>query len=64
MNNLKEEYKQIKEVEPHVDMKSDWFAIMDSVLCPDRESSTEVDSCAALTLAKSPEHERASGMLF
>lgn len=64
VNNLKEEYKQIKEMEPHVDVTSDWFAILDSVLCPDEESSTEVDSTAVLTQPKSPQHEHVNGMLF
>lgn len=56
VNNLKEEYKKIKEINPHVDVKSDWFAILDSVLSP-VEYSTEVDSTAVLTQPKSPEQE-------
>lgn len=64
VNNLKEEYKKIKEMDPHVDVQSDWFAILDGVLCPDGEASTEVYSSAVLTQPKSPQHEHVSGMLF
>lgn len=61
VNNLKEEYRKIKEVDPHGDVKSNWFAILDSVLGPGGETSTEVNS-AVLTQPKSPEDERVNGM--
>lgn len=55
VDSLKQEYKKIKEVEPYKDVKSDWFAILDGVLSPDGEASTEMDSFAVLTQFKSPE---------
>ncbi|XP_044041419.1 uncharacterized protein LOC122870995 isoform X2 [Siniperca chuatsi] len=56
VNNLKEEYRKIKEVEPYGDVKCDWFAILEGVLGPGGETSTEVDSSAVLTQPKSPEY--------
>ncbi|XP_028287104.1 uncharacterized protein LOC114452117 isoform X7 [Parambassis ranga] len=39
VDNLKAEYKRIKQVEPHREIKSDWFAILDSVIGPGPELS-------------------------
>lgn len=64
VNNLKEEYRRIKELEPYRDVRNDWFAILDGVLGPGGETSTEVDSSAALTQPNSPEVEHVNGMLF
>ncbi|XP_037616689.1 uncharacterized protein LOC119482862 isoform X2 [Sebastes umbrosus] len=55
VNNLIEEYRRIREVEPYGDDRNDWFAILDSVLSPGGETYTEVDSSAVLTQPKSPE---------
>lgn len=63
VNSLKQEYKKIKEVEPYEDVKSDWFAILDGVLSPDGEVSTEMDSFA-VTEFKSPADEYINGKLF
>ncbi|XP_032360897.1 uncharacterized protein LOC116672973 isoform X2 [Etheostoma spectabile] len=57
VNNLKEEYRRIKELEPYRDVQNDWFAILDGVLGPGGETSTEADSSAALTQPNSPEDE-------
>ncbi|XP_042367377.1 uncharacterized protein LOC121961452 [Plectropomus leopardus] len=56
VDELKEEYRKIKKVEPYGDGRNDWFAILDSVL--GGETSTEVDSSAALTKPKSPEDQQ------
>ncbi|XP_051803444.1 uncharacterized protein LOC110967438 isoform X5 [Acanthochromis polyacanthus] len=55
VNNLKEEYKRIKQLGLFGDVKSDWFTILDGVLCPDGEKWKEMDSSMVLTEAKSPE---------
>ncbi len=62
VNNLKEEYRRIKEVEPYGDIKSNCFVILDSVLGLGGETSAEVDSSAVLTQPKSPEDEHVNGM--
>ncbi|XP_031169261.1 uncharacterized protein LOC116060041 isoform X4 [Sander lucioperca] len=62
VNNLKEEYRRIKELEPYRDVRNDWFAILDGVLGPGGETSTEVDSSAALTQPNSPEVEHVNDM--
>ncbi|XP_028426640.1 uncharacterized protein LOC114550216 isoform X2 [Perca flavescens] len=62
VNNLKEEYRRIKELEPYRDVRNDWFAILDSVLGPGGETSTEVDSSAALTQPNSPKVEHVNDM--
>ncbi|XP_034718800.1 uncharacterized protein LOC117938369 isoform X4 [Etheostoma cragini] len=62
VNNLKEEYRRIKELEPHRDVQNDWFAILDGVLGPGEETLTEADSSAALTQPNSPEGEHANDM--
>lgn len=64
VNNLKDEYRKLKELEPHRDVKSGWFAILDRVLGLDGEASTVVDSSAVLSQPKSPEDEHVNGMLF
>lgn len=64
VNNLIEEYRRIREVEPYGDDRNDWFAILDSVLSPGGETYTEVDSSAVLTQPKSPEDDHVNGMLF
>uniref|UniRef100_A0A3B5AVU8 Uncharacterized protein n=1 Tax=Stegastes partitus TaxID=144197 RepID=A0A3B5AVU8_9TELE len=63
VNNLKEEYKRIKQFGLFGDVKSDWFAILDSVLGPDGEALKEVDSSAVLTEPKSPEDEHVNDSL-
>ncbi|XP_035813131.2 uncharacterized protein LOC111581860 isoform X1 [Amphiprion ocellaris] len=55
VNNLKEEYKRIKQLGLSGDVKGDWFIILDSVLCPDGEKLKEKDSSMVLTEPKSPE---------
>ncbi|XP_072233509.1 uncharacterized protein [Leuresthes tenuis] len=55
VNKLKEEYRKIKQVEPHEDYKSDWFTVMDSVFGSDGDASKEVESSAVLKAPKSPE---------
>uniref|UniRef100_A0A3Q3G027 C2H2-type domain-containing protein n=3 Tax=Kryptolebias marmoratus TaxID=37003 RepID=A0A3Q3G027_KRYMA len=55
VKKLEEEYKKMKQVEPHGSDGSDWFAIMDGVLGPDGETSKGVSSSAALSASKSPE---------
>lgn len=62
VKNLTEEYRKIKEVEPHGDVRNDWFAILDSVLGAGEETSTEVDS--STVQPKVPEDEHVNGMLF
>ena len=62
VKNLTEEYRKIKEVEPHWDARNDWFAILDSVLGAGGETSAEVDSSAVQPQA--PEDEHVNGMLF
>ncbi|XP_040006146.1 uncharacterized protein LOC120802417 isoform X2 [Xiphias gladius] len=63
VNNLKDEYRKLKELEPHRDVKSGWFAILDRVLGLDGEASTVVDSSAVLSQPKSPEDEHVNDML-
>lgn len=58
VSSLTEEYRRIKAVEPNGDVKSNWFAILDSVL--GGQTSTEVDSSAVLT---QPEDERVKGLV-
>ncbi|XP_041833672.1 uncharacterized protein LOC121634810 isoform X2 [Melanotaenia boesemani] len=55
VNKLKEEYKKIKEDEPHGDDESDWFAVMDTVLGSNGKASKEMDLSVILTTPKSPE---------
>ncbi|XP_045927797.1 uncharacterized protein LOC123984749 isoform X2 [Micropterus dolomieu] len=62
VNNLKEEYRKIKDEEQYRDVLSDWFAILDGVLGSGGETSIEVDSSAVLTQPKSPEDEHAKDM--
>ncbi|XP_039647548.1 uncharacterized protein LOC120553322 isoform X2 [Perca fluviatilis] len=62
VNNLKEEYRRIKELEPYRDVRNDWFVILDGVLGPGGETSTEVDSSAPLTQPNSPEVEHVNDM--
>ncbi|KAM4570165.1 uncharacterized protein PAE49_009371 isoform 2-T2 [Odontesthes bonariensis] len=54
VNKLKVEYRKIKQVEPHRDDKSDWFAVMDSVFGSNGDASKEVESSAVLEAPKSP----------
>ncbi|XP_034530054.1 uncharacterized protein LOC117805433 [Notolabrus celidotus] len=54
VNNLKEEYKQIKEEEPNGSAKSNWFAILDGVL---GQASSEMDSSVSVTQTKPAEYE-------
>ncbi|XP_061570714.1 uncharacterized protein LOC133424242 isoform X2 [Cololabis saira] len=56
VNELKEEYKVIRHAQPHREDKSDWFAIMESVLHPDRKPPIELDSSYVSAAPKSPEH--------
>ncbi|XP_067347325.1 uncharacterized protein [Channa argus] len=62
VNNLIEEYRKIKEMEPHGVLKSDWLTILDGVLGSE-EASTAVDSSTVLTQPESPEHEHGNDML-
>lgn len=64
VNNLKGEYRRVKELKLQSEVKSDWFAILDSVLGLDGEVSTGVGSSAALTQSETPEDEHENGMLF
>ncbi|XP_018542924.2 uncharacterized protein LOC108890532 isoform X1 [Lates calcarifer] len=57
VNNLKGEYRRVKELKLQSEVKSDWFAILDSVLGLDGEDSTGVGSSAALTQSETPEDE-------
>ncbi|XP_059181790.1 uncharacterized protein LOC131960563 [Centropristis striata] len=61
VNNLIEEYRRIKAVEPHRDVTNEWFSILDSVLSPVGETSAEVDS-AVLTQPESPEDQHGNDM--
>ncbi|KAK2858943.1 hypothetical protein Q5P01_003563 [Channa striata] len=62
VNNLIEEYRTIKEMEPHEVIKSDWLTILDGVF-GSGDASAEVDSAAVLTQPKSPENEHGNDML-
>ncbi|XP_015235922.1 PREDICTED: uncharacterized protein LOC107088325 [Cyprinodon variegatus] len=49
VDKLKQEYTKLKQRGVNVSDKSDWFAIMDSVLFPEGEASTERNLSAVLT---------------
>ncbi|XP_036978107.1 uncharacterized protein LOC119032725 isoform X1 [Acanthopagrus latus] len=63
VTKLKEEYRKIKEVQLIQGVNSNWFAILDRVLGPDEETSTEVDSSDVPTRPKSPENARVKDVL-
>uniref|UniRef100_A0A4W6BJ33 C2H2-type domain-containing protein n=1 Tax=Lates calcarifer TaxID=8187 RepID=A0A4W6BJ33_LATCA len=63
VNNLKGEYRRVKELKLQSEVKSDWFAILDSVLGLDGEDSTGVGSSAALTQSETPEDEHENDTL-
>uniref|UniRef100_A0A3Q0SLU8 Myb/SANT-like DNA-binding domain-containing protein n=1 Tax=Amphilophus citrinellus TaxID=61819 RepID=A0A3Q0SLU8_AMPCI len=64
VNNLKEEYKKVKKMEPYGVVKCDWFPILDAVFDPDGVTSKEVDSCALQTEPESPEHEHSCSCIY
>ncbi|MEQ2224771.1 hypothetical protein ILYODFUR_010963 [Ilyodon furcidens] len=55
VDKLKKEYTKLKQGGANVNDKSDWFAIMDSVLFPEGEASKERNLSAVLTASKPPE---------
>ncbi|XP_039892028.1 uncharacterized protein LOC120736115 isoform X2 [Simochromis diagramma] len=63
VNELKEEYKKIKHMEPYGVVKGDWFAILDSVFDADGATLKEVNSCAVQKKPKSPQHEHVDDKL-
>lgn len=64
VNELKEEYKKIKHMEPYGVVKGDWFAILDSVFDADGATLKEVNLCIVQKKPKSTEHEHVDGKLF
>ncbi|XP_041637249.1 uncharacterized protein LOC121505760 [Cheilinus undulatus] len=59
VNQLKEEYRQIKDTESDGDNKGNWFVILDGVLGPGRGASEE-DSSAVLKQTTSSQQEKVS----
>ncbi|XP_036004839.1 uncharacterized protein LOC105915894 [Fundulus heteroclitus] len=55
VDKLKQRYTELKQAGANVSDKSDWFAIMDSVLFPEGEASKERSLSAVLTASKPPE---------
>ncbi|KAM4711622.1 uncharacterized protein FYW61_020781 [Anableps anableps] len=55
VDKLKKEYTKLKQEGANVNDKSDWFAIMDSVLFPEGDASKERNLSAVLTASKPPE---------
>lgn len=55
VDKLKKEYVKLKQEGTNVEDKNDWFAIMDSVLFPEEETSKERNLSAVLTASKPPE---------
>uniref|UniRef100_A0A3P9P6J4 Myb/SANT-like DNA-binding domain-containing protein n=1 Tax=Poecilia reticulata TaxID=8081 RepID=A0A3P9P6J4_POERE len=58
VDRLKKEYAKLKQEGANANDKSDWFAIMDSVLFPEGEASKERNLSAVLTASNPPEGER------
>lgn len=58
VDKLKKEYAKLKQEGANVNDKSDWFAIMDSVLFPEGDASKERNLSAVLTASNPPEGER------
>lgn len=58
VDKLKKEYIKLKQEGTNVKDKNDWFAIMDSVLFPEEETSKERNLSAVLTASKPPEGEQ------
>uniref|UniRef100_A0A3B5QHB5 Uncharacterized LOC102217661 n=1 Tax=Xiphophorus maculatus TaxID=8083 RepID=A0A3B5QHB5_XIPMA len=55
VDKLKKEYAKLKQEGANVNDKSDWFAIMDSVLFPEGDASKERNLSAVLTASNPPE---------
>ncbi|XP_014898319.1 uncharacterized protein LOC106953796 isoform X2 [Poecilia latipinna] len=55
VDRLKKEYAKLKQEGANANDKSDWFAIMDSVLFPEGDASKERNLSAVLTASNPPE---------